>query len=395
MSDNGGMRGYARRGTTEDIKNTPASMWAIIVNLLKAAPLFALLGALGFIIVGWWAVYLGCIAVMLAFAGGAVYAAINTPSKGWRVSFIAACIISLAAVVIMAVSYENVRSLWPVPEIVAEEFPAVPEFRYTACGNEVCRNGYPMAGVTQTVELYGRQFVARDDTLWIDGTPSPPFEVGGGETEVIVSVDGAPLRFLSKPIVWNGDFIIMWRRMRGAVAILSVAAVVAILLMNTGLLTLVAASISETINKNSPPTQQQAPWFAPPQLWFAALFIPKIGAALLRASLAAMGGNEEPQGGASRSTSRVVGQDGTQVLGADGVWHKIRVVLMPREYRAVQEHLLATGGLNVRALNDVLGDDGRASTLRVELFNIGILTQPKARTMSKFTADGRATVAQW
>jgi hypothetical protein len=86
---------------------------------------------------------------------------------------------------------------------------------------------------------------------------------------------------------------------------------------------------------------------------------------------------------------------GTFVRGIDGGLHRLDTELDPTEVQAIKRHLLTSGGFTVRAANGILGDDSRASALRVELHRLGILAQPKPRAAAPLTEPGRRTVMRW
>lgn len=86
---------------------------------------------------------------------------------------------------------------------------------------------------------------------------------------------------------------------------------------------------------------------------------------------------------------------GSLVRGVDGALHRIYTELSIEEMRGVKKHLLTTDGFTVRAMNDLLQDDSRASALREELWALGILTKPKPRTVSKLTPAGKKAVMRW
>jgi len=87
--------------------------------------------------------------------------------------------------------------------------------------------------------------------------------------------------------------------------------------------------------------------------------------------------------------------DGALVRGVDGALHRVDVALSPQELQGVKRHLLTAGAYTVRAVNELLGDETRASALRVELHRLGILEQPKPRAATRLTAPGRKTVMRW
>jgi hypothetical protein len=87
--------------------------------------------------------------------------------------------------------------------------------------------------------------------------------------------------------------------------------------------------------------------------------------------------------------------DGSFVKGIDGAWHRVDVELEAHELHAIKKHLLTAGKFTVRAVNDLLGDDSRASALRVELYRLGILEEPEDRKATKLTDAGRKAVRRW
>jgi hypothetical protein len=86
---------------------------------------------------------------------------------------------------------------------------------------------------------------------------------------------------------------------------------------------------------------------------------------------------------------------GALVRGVDGALHRIDTTLAPHELQAVKRHLLTAGAFTVRAVNDLLGDDSRASALRVELHRLGILEPPRDRAATRLTEPGRKAVMRW
>jgi len=86
---------------------------------------------------------------------------------------------------------------------------------------------------------------------------------------------------------------------------------------------------------------------------------------------------------------------GSLVRGVDGALHRIDTTLSDTELQAVKRALLVSGEFTVRGLNAVLGDDHRASSLRVELYALGILEKPRPRTAAKLTAAGTKAVMRW
>lgn len=86
---------------------------------------------------------------------------------------------------------------------------------------------------------------------------------------------------------------------------------------------------------------------------------------------------------------------GALVRGVDGAMHRIDTDMTPHELQAVKRHLLTSGAFTVRAVNDLLGDETRASSLRVELHRLGILEQPKPRAATRLTEPGRRAVMRW
>ncbi len=86
---------------------------------------------------------------------------------------------------------------------------------------------------------------------------------------------------------------------------------------------------------------------------------------------------------------------GSIIRGVDGAYHRINTELSPEEMMDLKKHLLSTGGLTVRTMNDALQDDSRASALRDELYALGVLTKPRPRTVSKLTDAGRKAVMRW
>ena len=75
--------------------------------------------------------------------------------------------------------------------------------------------------------------------------------------------------------------------------------------------------------------------------------------------------------------------------------HRVDVELDAAELHTIKRHLLTAGKFTVRAINDILGDDSRASALRVELYRLGILEEPQDRKATKLADAGRKAVMRW
>lgn len=89
------------------------------------------------------------------------------------------------------------------------------------------------------------------------------------------------------------------------------------------------------------------------------------------------------------------GPVGVLVRGIDGAYHRIDVTLSEPELQAVRVHLLTAGAFGVRAVNSLLGDETRASALRVELHRLGILEAPRPRVVTAVTPAGRKALIRW
>ena len=91
--------------------------------------------------------------------------------------------------------------------------------------------------------------------------------------------------------------------------------------------------------------------------------------------------------------------NGTYLRGADGSMRKISVTLSPSEVRELKWHLLNEGKLGTAKLLELWGEEStaesRPSKLRLELFNIGIVTLPKRKSSPALTDEGRIAVQQW
>ena len=88
-------------------------------------------------------------------------------------------------------------------------------------------------------------------------------------------------------------------------------------------------------------------------------------------------------------------ETGTFLRGADGASHQVSVRLSSEEVWELKKHLLETGKYTVRAVNNLLGDETRASALRLDLFTIGILETPKDRAATKVTEAGKRALMRW
>ena len=87
--------------------------------------------------------------------------------------------------------------------------------------------------------------------------------------------------------------------------------------------------------------------------------------------------------------------DGCMIRGLDGAMHRINTSLSQADIHAVKGSMLAGGTFGVRAINGVLGDETRASGLRLELHRLGILEPPQARQATRLTSEGKRAVMRW
>ena len=86
---------------------------------------------------------------------------------------------------------------------------------------------------------------------------------------------------------------------------------------------------------------------------------------------------------------------GTLLRGLDGAMHAVDTTLTSADILAVKASLLANNTYSVRALNSALGDENRASGLRLELYRLGIIEQPKPKQATRLTAAGIKAVRRW
>jgi hypothetical protein len=86
---------------------------------------------------------------------------------------------------------------------------------------------------------------------------------------------------------------------------------------------------------------------------------------------------------------------GALIRGVDGATHRINTDLTRVELLELKRHLLTSGRFTVRAVNGLLGDDSRASALRVELHGLGILEEPKPKAATALTDVGKRAVMRW
>ena len=105
--------------------------------------------------------------------------------------------------------------------------------------------------------------------------------------------------------------------------------------------------------------------------------------------------DEPPSPSATRAPRPGVPPPGVLIRGIDGAYHRIDVDLTEGELHAVKASMLSGGAFTVRAVNTLLGDDSRASTLRGELHRLGILEAPRDRAACRLTEPGRRAVLRW
>ena len=86
---------------------------------------------------------------------------------------------------------------------------------------------------------------------------------------------------------------------------------------------------------------------------------------------------------------------GTMIRGTDGQLHQLNTELSVADIHAVKASLLTSGYFGVRAINSLLGDETRASGLRIELYRLGILEKPQPRQATPLTASGKKAVMRW
>lgn len=86
---------------------------------------------------------------------------------------------------------------------------------------------------------------------------------------------------------------------------------------------------------------------------------------------------------------------GAMLRGVDGITRQVSVNLSGDEVYALKRHLIETGKYTVRAVNQLLQDDTRASALRFDLFNLGIIETPRDRAATAVTEAGRRALMRW
>lgn len=84
---------------------------------------------------------------------------------------------------------------------------------------------------------------------------------------------------------------------------------------------------------------------------------------------------------------------GTLLRGADGVLQRVEVELSEDEIAAIKKTLLRDNGCSVRTLTPLVHE--RASALRAELHQIGVLAELREKSATPLTPAGKKAVMRW
>lgn len=84
---------------------------------------------------------------------------------------------------------------------------------------------------------------------------------------------------------------------------------------------------------------------------------------------------------------------GTLLRGADGVMQRVEVELSEDEISGLKKALLRDNAASVRSLTPLVGE--RASALRAELHQIGILAELREKAATPLTPAGKKAVMRW